>query len=560
MHDLIAFAAGQVRRLIDDAFVSAASAGALPIAGLPSYMVEIPAETEHGDFAANIAMASARALKMPSRAVADAVVAHIEPNELFREVQVAGPGFINFFLSDRFFDDALKLIFDLGADYGRTDAGAGQKSLVEFVSANPTGPMHLGNARGGALGDSLAALLDACGYTVEREFYVNDAGNQIARFAASLEARYLALFQENVEFPEDGYQGEDIAEHARDFAAEFADSFVAVPSERRREALVAYALPKNIDAMKAALHAYRIDYDNWFLESSLHADGAVRRVMDTLAANGHTYEKDGALWYRATDFGGEKDEVLMRSNGFYTYFAADIAYHHNKLVTRGFDLAIDIWGADHHGHVARLKGAMQALGIDSARLEVVLTQMVNLVRDGQPVRMSKRTGKMITLLTLLDEIPIDAARFYFILREYSSHFDFDLDLAIKKSNDNPVYYVQYAHARICSILNGLAAEGLAEDYENGDFSLLMDPDERALIRRLALLPGEIAAAAREREPARMTRYAVDLATAFHRFYTNCRVKVEDAALCSARAALCAATRQTLRNCLGLLKINAPESM
>ncbi len=433
--------------------------------------------------------------------------------------------------------------------------------MVEFVSANPTGPMHLGNARGGALGDCLASVLDAAGYEVTREFYVNDAGNQIAKFAASLEARYLELYKENVEFPEDGYHGEDIAVRAKEFADIHGDKYLNAPEQERRDALVAYALPKNVEGLRADLEKYRIVYDVWFRESELYKDGLVDKVIDILKDKGATYEQDGALWYRATDFGAEKDEVLVRSNGIPTYFAGDIAYHYNKFNVRGFERVINVWGADHHGHVARLKGAMDAVGLDGSRLDIVLMQLVRLVRDGEPVRMSKRTGKAITLTDLLEEIPIDAARFFFNLREPRSHFDFDLDLAVSESSDNPVYYVQYAHARICSILKNLHAEGIeTENFSGADLMLLREADELALIKHLAALPGEINAAAREYDPARITRYTIDLASAFHRFYNSCRVKDCDAPLRLARTALCAATKQVLANCLTLLKITAPETM
>ena len=561
MTDPLIFAAGQVRDMIDKAFGQAVKENSLPDVDIPEYTVETPNDNSHGDFAANIAMVGARTLKMAPRAAAEIITKNIGMTPMFKEVQIAGPGFINFFFSEKYYSDALASILRRGRDFGKTDYGKGKKVMVEFVSANPTGPMHLGNARGGALGDCIAAALEAAGYETCREFYVNDAGNQIEKFAVSLEARYLSLYKDGIAFPEDGYHGDDITERAKEFDAEYKDTYVDASSEERKAALVAFALPKNIAAMKQVLHDYRIDYDVWFLESTLHNDGSVCETMDKLTANGYTYELDGALWYKATEFGSEKDEVLVKSNGFFTYFAVDIAYHYNKLVTRGFDIAIDVWGADHHGHVERMKGAMDALGVGGDRLDVVLMQLVNLVRDGEPVRMSKRTGKSITLTDLLEEISVDAARFYFNLREYSSHFDFDLDLAVKQSSDNPVYYVQYAHARICSILKALEADGIALDnYDICNYELLAEDDERALIRKLAALPSEITAAARERDPARIIRYVREVASLFHRFYTSCRVKVDDKDLCMARTALCLATRQVIRNCLDLLKITAPETM
>ena len=469
-----------------------------------------------------------------------------------------------------------------GDEYGRTDFGQNRKMNVEFVSANPTGPMHLGNARGGALGDCLAAALDWAGYDVTREFYINDAGNQVVKFGKSLAARYLQIFkgEDAVPFPEDGYQGEDIKVLAKAFADEHGDAYVNGDAQALHDALVAYALPKNIAALRDDLAKYRIAYDVWFHESTLHESGAVQEILDKLAARGATYEKEGAIWYRAAQFSekyganknarkgldGEvteedKDEVLVRANGIPTYLAADIAYHYNKFVTRGFDTSIDVWGADHHGHVARMKGAMDALGLDGSKLDIVLMQFVRLLQDGKPVKMSKRTGKAITLSTLLDEVPIDSARFFFNQRESGSIMDFDLDLAVKQDSDNPVYYVQYAHARICSILKKLAEEGITYNGALGcRLDLLTDDAERALIRHIANFPQEIIGAAKSYDPARLTRYAIELATQFHKFYNSCRVKDAEPALRDARIALCAAAKITLHNVLNMLKVTVPESM
>ncbi|NLC78733.1 MAG: arginine--tRNA ligase [Ruminococcaceae bacterium] len=558
----VAAAKEAAKQAVINDYSSAAKKGLLPEAELPDFVVEIPAETSHGDFAINLALVGAKAFRLPPRKIAEALVAELSlEGTIFDRVEVAGPGFINLFLNNKFYADVVNAVLLEGDGYGKVDYGKGQKYNVEFVSANPTGPMHLGNARGGALGDCLASVLEAAGYDVTREFYVNDAGNQIEKFGLSLDARYMSLYREGVEFPEDGYKGEDILTRAKEFADIHGDSFVDKPAEERKKALVDYALPKNVEGLKNDLHRYRVDYDVWFFESLLHNEGAVKMVIDKLTKNGYTYENEGALWYKATAFGAEKDEVLVRANGIPTYFAADIAYHYNKFKVRGFERAINVWGADHHGHVARLKGAMDAIGLDGNKLDIVLMQLVRLVRDGEPVRMSKRTGKAITLTDLLEEIPIDAARFFFNLREPKSHFDFDLDLAVSESSENPVYYVQYAHARICSILKNLKAEGVDVDAaKSADLSLLTQPDEISLIKHISLLPGEITAAAREYDPARITRYTVDLATAFHRFYTSCRVKESDMSLCLARTALCIATRQALRNCLTLLKITIPETM
>ena len=445
--------------------------------------------------------------------------------------------------------------------YGRTDTGEGKRVLVEFVSANPTGPMHVGNARGGAIGDCLASLLDWAGYRVEREFYINDAGNQIEKFATSLEVRYLQLYRDGVELPEDAYQGMDIVEHAKAFAAENGNRYVDADAKTRRDALVAYALPKNIEGLKRDLGKYRIQYDTWFRESTLHADGSVMEIVRKLRDSGYTYEQDGATWFKATEFGADKDFVLVRSNGIPTYVVPDIAYHYNKLVTRGFDKAIDVLGADHHGYVPRLKAALTALGVDASKLDVVLMQMVFVMRNGQVAKLSKRSGKAITLVTLLEEIPIDAARFFFNLREANSHFEFDLDLAVEKSSQNPVYYVQYAHARICSLLRNLAEEGIRPTELTGErMQQFTQPQEIELIRYIAMLPQEIDTAAKHYDPSRITKYTVELATLFHKFYDACTVKNAEPQLREARLALCAATRQALANALTMLKITCPEKM
>ena len=435
--------------------------------------------------------------------------------------------------------------------------------MVEFVSANPTGPMHMGNARGGATGDCLAAVLDCAGYDVWREFYVNDAGNQIEKFGISLEARYLQIFQgeENVEFPEDGYHGDDIREHARQYAGAYGDCLLRVSAEERRKALVDYALPKNIAKMKTDMDKYRIHYDEWFLESRLHKDGELEEVIRILQDKGLTYESEGALWYKATKFGGEKDEVLRRQNGNPTYFLADIAYHRNKFEKRGFSRCIDVWGADHHGHVARMKGAMDAIGLDGDKLDIVLIQLVRLVRGSEVVRMSKRTGKAIQLADLLDEVPVDAARFLFNMREASSQMDFDLDLAVQQDSQNPVYYVQYAHARICSLFKKLGVQNpCAADCTDEELALLTAPEELELIRHISAFTNEIIGAAQDYNPARITHYVIMLANLFHRFYTACRIRGEEEHLAKARLALCAAVRTVIRNVLLMFNIDAPESM
>ena len=562
MNNLMQSATDQLQSLIKDSLKRAMKQGDLAESEIPEFVIEIPADKAHGDFATNIAMISARAFRMAPRKIAEIITENLDiTDSYFDKFEIAGPGFINFFLGAHWFSDVLHEVIAAGNDYGKTAFGQNKKVMVEFVSANPTGPMHIGNARGGAIGDGIASVLEWAGYQVSREFYVNDAGNQINKFALSLEVRYLQLFQDDIEMPEDAYHGADITAHAKAFAEINGDKYVNVPSDIRRQALVSYALPLNIDGLEEDLKKYRIVYDNWFRESTLHQNGEVDKVIELLKSRGCTYEAEDALWFKATDFGADKDFVLVRSNGVPTYVVPDIAYHYNKLVTRGFDKAIDVLGADHHGYVPRLKAALQALDVDPDKLDAVLMQMVRLVRDGEIIKASKRSGKAITLVTLLDEVPIDAARFFFNMREANSHFDFDLDLAAEESSKNPVYYVQYAHARICSILKNLSAEGIkAKSAAECNFDLLQKPEEIELIRYLATLPNEIIDAAKNYDPSKMTKYAIEAATLFHKFYNACRVRGEEEALMQARLSLCIATKTVLKNVLSILKINAPESM
>ena len=588
MSDLIRSASLQLRELINDALGVLVAEGAAPAEPLPAFVIEIPADKSHGDFAANTAMVCARAFKLPPRKIAELIIEKIDlSGSVFERAEIAGPGFMNFFLSRKWFAETVENVLTEKEDYGRIDYGQGKRVLVEFVSANPTGPMHIGNARGGAIGDCLASVLDWAGFHAEREFYVNDAGNQIEKFGKSLSLRYMHICSEKGQevlakaadteevcrliygeegssedfpMPEDVYLGQDIIEHAKNYYDLHGDSLVNVSEEERRKALVDYALPINIAGLERDLKKYRIVYDNWFRESTVHAKNETKLVVDKLMEAGKAYEQDGAIWFKATEYGLDKDFVLRRSNGLYTYIVPDIAYHYDKLVTRNFDKAINVLGADHHGYVPRLKAALSALGIDASKLDAVLMQMVRLVRKGETVKLSKRSGKAITLVTLLDEIPIDAARFYFNLREANSQFEFDLDLAVEKSSQNPVFYVQYAHARICSMLRNLEAEGIAVP-ESADFTLLTDPREIELIRHIASLPHEIELAAKAYDPAKLTKYAIDLATFFHRFYDACSVKnAESPELMNARILLCLAVRQTLRNVLTILKIEQPEKM
>lgn len=547
---------------IENAVKSAIENGDLPQADIPKFIIEKPADKKNGDFSSNIAMAGARTFHGAPRMIAEAIVKNFSLDGGYIDrCEIAGPGFINFYLSDKYYSDVLKDIVASGDSYGRSDYGEGKKILVEFVSANPTGPMHIGNARGGAIGDCLASVLDAAGYDVQREFYVNDAGNQIEKFATSLEVRYLQECGKDIELPEDAYHGEDITVHARNFFSEVGDKYAECDSQERRDALVAYALPKNIAGLEADLGKYRIKYDKWFRESTLHNDGSVQKVIEALKEKGVTYEQDGALWFKASEFGNDKDIVLIRANGIPTYIVPDIAYHYNKLVTRGYDKAIDVLGADHHGYIPRMKAALTALGLDADRLDIVIMQMVRLVRNGETIKLSKRSGKAITLNTLLEEIPIDAARFFFNLREPNSHFDFDLELAAKQSSENPVYYVQYAHARICSIIKKAAEEGIEVVTPSAEaLNRLNSNEERDLISHLAGLTDEIIGAAKNYDPAKITHYVIDLATLFHKFYNAHRVVSDDRELTEARLFLCTAVKNTIKNILVMLKVDVPEAM
>lgn len=556
----------QTENKLYDAIVNAVNTaignGDLPEAEMPKFIIEKPADKKNGDFSSNIAMAGARAYHQAPRAIAEAIVKNFSFDDGYIDrCEIAGPGFINFYLSDKYYSDILKDVVQSGDSYGRSDYGEGKRILVEFVSANPTGPMHIGNARGGAIGDCLASVLDAAGYDVQREFYINDAGNQIEKFATSLEVRYLQECGRDIELPEDAYHGADITAHARNFFAEVGDKYADCDSKERRDALVAYALPKNIEGLEADLGKYRIKYDKWFRESTLHNDGSVKTIIEALKEKGVTYELDGALWFKASEFGNDKDIVLIRANGIPTYIVPDIAYHYNKLVTRGYDKAIDVLGADHHGYIPRMKAALTALGIDADRLDIVIMQMVRLVSNGETIKLSKRSGKAITLNTLLEEVPIDAARFFFNLREPNSHFDFDLELAAKQSSENPVYYVQYAHARICSIIKKAKDEGI--DISNVNDSVLnrlCTDEERELISHLAGLTDEIINAAKIYDPAKITHYVIELATLFHKFYNAHRVVTDDRELTQARLFLCTAVKNTIKNILVMLKVDVPESM
>lgn len=569
----------QLETVIKSAIEKAIEKGQLPNAELPKFIIETPADRTHGDLATNAAMAGAKAFRMPPFKIAQAITENIElENTYFEKCETAGPGFINFFYSSAFYTSVLRDVENEKENFGRTDFGKGEKVMVEFVSANPTGPMHMGNARGGALGDCLAAVLDYAGYDVWREFYVNDAGNQIEKFGCSLEARYLQIFKgDEIVFPEDGYQGGDITELAQEYADINGDKLLNVSSQERKQSLVDFALPKNIAKMQSDMAKYRIKYDNWFFESQLHKSGDVKAVVDLLTQKGLTYENDGAVWYKNKEVVTNilkaqgksdeyieklelKDDVLIRKNGNPTYFAADIAYHKNKF-DRGFETCIDVWGADHHGHVMRMKGAMEAIGYNADKLDVVLMQLVKLVRNGEIVKMSKRTGKAIQLGDLLDEVPVDSARFLFNTREANSQMDFDLDLAVTQDNQNPVYYVQYAHARICSILKALESENIIpRKCTDEELALLTAPEEKELIHHISQFENEINSSAKEYDPTKITRYVTQTATLFHKFYNACRVKGDDEKLMQARLNLCLAVKTIIKNILTMFNITCPEQM
>lgn len=576
-------AKSEIKEIVISALGVLVREGKIAAEPLPTFQVTIPNDSAHGDFSANAALVCAKALKTNPRALAQQIVdAAVLDGTSFDKIELAGPGFLNFFLGNKWFSEVVTNTVSLGADYGKTDLGAGKRVLVEFVSANPTGPMHIGNARGGAIGDCLASLLQTAGYKADREFYINDAGNQVAKFGKSLSLRYMqicgdagqrivsecggdmekftmAVYSDTETFPmpEDVYLGQDIIEHAKNYYDKNGGVLADKPEEERAKALVDYALPLNEERLETDLLKYRIKYDNWFKESSLHESGAVSEVIERLKAGGYTYEQDGALWLKATELGGEQDFVLLRSNGFPTYIVPDIAYHYNKLVTRGYDKAIDVLGADHHGYVKRMRVCLKAMGIDEKRLDVVMCQMVNLVRDGEVVKLSKRSGKAITLSTLLDEVPIDEARFFFNLRSTDTHLDFDLDLAVEESSKNPVFYVQYAHARICRVLEKMAESGA--EYDGGAVNFAKE-EELALIRKIAELPELVNEAANEYSPFKMTKYVYELAQVFHKFYDTCQIKDAEENVRSSRLALCAAAKTVIANVLAMLKIDAPEKM
>ena len=566
MMNLMENARQQAAAIVRAAYDKAVAAGELPQAEFPAVTVETPKDAANGDWASTVAMQCAKPMRMAPRKIAEALVGNMElAGTCFDKVEIAGPGFMNFTYGGAWYQDAVRTAVREGADYGKTQAEKPEKIMVEFVSANPTGPMHMGNARGGVLGDCLAEVLSWAGNDVTREFYINDAGNQVDKFAHSVEGRYIQALkgEDAIEFDPSWYQGADIKELAQMLIEQHGDKLLEMTPEARQEVIVNFGLPHNIAKMQSDLERYKIHYDVWFRESTLHESGAVEETVKMLTDAGATFEQDGALWLRSTAFGAEKDDVLRRANGFYTYFAADIAYHRNKFETRGFDKVINIWGADHHGHVARLQRALDAIGLNgSERLEIVLMQLVRMMQGGEVVRMSKRTGKSLTLRDLLDEIPVDAARFFFNSRAAETQMEFDLDLAVKQDSENPLYYIQYAYARICSVLRiGILEAGISlPDAAATDLTVLAHEEEKALVKAVAQLPEEIILAARDRDPSRLNKYGVVLASQFHRFYNACRIKDAEPAERDARLALCMAAQQTIKNVLTIIGVDAPEHM
>ena len=581
MINMVQNAKDQAAALAMAAYQAAVADGTLPQAEVKTAPVEIPKDTANGDFTTTFALAASKALRQPPRNIAQALLDHMKlEGTYFASAEIAGPGFLNFRLNDSWYEGVCAAVEAEGETYGTNDGLKGKKYMVEFVSANPTGPMHMGNARGGVLGDTLASVLTACGADVTREFYVNDAGHQIDKFAHSIEARYLQIIkgEDAVPFPEDGYQGGDIRELAQAYYDQNGDKLLNVSEAERQETLAQFGLSVNLPKMKTDLQRYKIEYDNWFYESTLHESGYVAETVDMLTEKGWTYEKDGALWLKTAEIMREnllkagkkekdieklelKDDVLRRANGFYTYFAADIAYHRNKFAVRGFDKVINIWGADHHGHVARLKGALDALGLNgSEKLDIVLMQLVKLLRDGELVRMSKRTGKAISLSDLLDEVSVDAARWYFNAKP-DTQMEFDLGLAVREDSENPIYYVEYAHARICSLMRALAEEGVTvPNQADVDMSILNGETEQALIKQIAQFCEEVKLAARDYDPSHINRYLQELAACFHRFYNACRIKGEEPKVQAARLKLADDTRVVLKNGLKLIGVDAPEKM
>ncbi|QWU16391.1 arginyl-tRNA synthetase [Paenibacillus sophorae] len=548
----------RVKEAIADAVVAA---GLVQREELPAIVLEVPKDKAHGDLATNAAMQLTKIAKRNPRQIAEAIVEHLDLSQAsIEKAEIAGPGFINFTLSKSYLYQVIALVLEQGADYGRTDAGQGQKVEVEFVSANPTGSLHLGHARGAAVGDALCNVLDFAGYKVTREYYINDAGNQVSNLSQSIEVRYLQELGQQAEMPEDGYYGEDIKGFAKELVADKGDSLLELSPGDRAAFFRTYGLEKELDKIKRDLGRFRVAFDIWYSETSLYETGEVLRALDELRDRGEVYEQDGATWLRTTKYGDDKDRVLIKNDGTYTYLTPDIAYHSDKY-GRGYDKMINIWGADHHGYIPRMKAAMASLGNDPDKLVVLIAQMVSLFQDGEKVKMSKRTGKAVTMEDLMDEVGVDAIRYFFTMRSMDSHLDFDMDLAVSTSNENPVFYVQYAHARICSVFRQAEEQGITLPEIAGiDYSKLTAEHEYALLRKVGELPAEIDLAAEGYAPHRLIRYVYELASIFHSYYKAERVITEDAAQTLARLALLGAVRQAIANVLRLVGVTAPERM
>lgn len=550
-----------IKTVLTDAIIKTAknaiAAGVVKDGTLPEVQLTVPPKKEFGDFASNFAMQSARALRCNPRVLAQYIVENLDCPYV-KKAEIAGPGFINFYLNPDWVYDMLARIVEAGENYGNLPKASDEKIQMEYVSANPTGPLHVGHGRGAAVGSALANLLKAAGYDVEQEYYINDAGNQMNNLARSVNARYLKLLGKEIEFPEDGYHGHDIIDTAQRIINKYGDRFLQMEEEERLEEFKTIAYQEKLAALKEDLERFNVRFDVWFSEKTLHEANKIKEACDRLLEKGYMYEQDGALWLKSTAFGDDKDRVVIRDNGVPTYFAADIAYHANKF-GRGFDRVINLWGADHHGYIARMKAAMQCMGYQPEQLEILILQMVRLLRDGQEVKMSKRTGQSVTLNELIDEVGTDAARFFFVMRSIDSQLDFDLDLAKKKSNDNPVFYVQYAHARICSIMRQVAEVGITVQGK-GDYKLLTEPVEVDLIKKLGEYPEMLATAARERAVQQVAHYVYDLAGLFHSAYNQCRILGVNEDLQQARLAMVMAVGHVVRHALSILGVSAPEKM
>ena len=544
-----------IKAILSDAIVKTAqqaiAAGVVKEGTLPEVQLTVPPKKEFGDFATNFAMQSARALRCNPRVLAQYIVDHLDCAYVKR-MEIAGPGFLNFYLDPDWVYDMLAHIVEAGENYGNLPKASDEKIQVEYVSANPTGPLHVGHGRGAAVGSALSNLLKAAGYDVEQEYYINDAGNQMNNLARSVNARYLELLGQTCEFPEDGYHGHDIIDTAQRIIDKYGDRFLKMEEDERLEQFKTIAYQEKLAALKEDLERFNVRFDVWFSEKTLHEANKINEACEYLLEKGYMEKRDGALWLKSTEFGDDKDRVVIRDNGVPTYFAADIAYHTNKF-NRGFDRVINLWGADHHGYIARMKAAMQCMGFKPEQLEILVLQMVRLLRDGQEVKMSKRTGQSVTLNELIDEVGTDAARFFFVMRSIDSQLDFDLDLAVKKSNDNPVFYVQYAHARICSIMRQVAEAGITVQGK-GNYRLLTEPVEVDLIKKLGEYPEMLAEAAKERAVQQVAHYVYDLAGLFHSAYNQCRI------LGVARLAMVMAVGHVVRHALSILGVSAPEKM